>query len=456
MTTSTPILAARSLALALLLPCLAAAQPQESAPAPADAQKPAQPTPVTEAATPAPSPTAPAPPKAADAASQKPAADGFWIQTESGDSKLRIGGYVQGDARFYLDDSQKLGTDTFLLRRVRPQLQGTLAKRFDFYVMTDFGGGTASIQDAYLDARFASYFRVRAGKFKPPVGLERLQSGANMLFVERAMPTSLVPNRDVGLQVHGEIATGVLAWALAVQTGTTDGGSSDGDSNDGKDVGARLFAQPFKKSQGPLRGLGLGISGQTGRQNAVTPAAYKTPGQLNFFSFASGVTIDGTRQRLSPQGYFYLGPFGVLGEYALSSSPLVKEDENDPTLTVRGRVRSSAWQAAASFFLTGETAGFSAVKPAKPFDPGKGQWGALELVARVHQLSVDAKAFDLGLADPKKSARKATAWAVGLNWHLNRNVKYVLDYEQTSFDGGAADGDRPTERALSLRAQVLF
>lgn len=385
----------------------------------------------------------------------KPAGDSFTIQTESGDSRLRVGGYVQGDGRLFVDDGARLGTNTLLLRRARPQLQGTLAKRFDFSLMADFGGGSASVQDAYLDARFAPYFRVRAGKFKAPVGLERLQSGANLLFVERALPTLLLPNRDIGLQLHGEIAAGVLAWALALQNGTADGGSVDGDSNDGKEISGRLFAQPFKRAKGPLRGLGLGISGQTGKETAAA-ASYKTPGQLTFFSYATGVTADGTRQRLSPQGYFYLGPFGALGEYALSSTPLVKPDEDDPANTRRVRVRNASWQAAASVFLTGEKAAFSAVTPAKPFDPAKGQWGALELAVRVHRLSVGAQVFDVGLADPSKSARKATAWAVGVNWYLNRNVKYVLDYEQTAFVGGAVDGNRPTERALLARAQVLF
>ncbi len=446
--TWTTIRAARALALAgALLPAAAAARAQDPGSQPPATSPEVPPAPKTPEGT--------APPAQAPAA-PKPASDSFTIQTDGGEYRLRVGGYVQGDGRLFVDDGAKLGTNTFLLRRARPQLQGTLAKRFDFYFMADFGGGAASVQDAYLDARFATCFRVRAGKFKAPVGLERLQSGANLLFVERALPTLLLPNRDIGLQIHGERPSGVFAWALALQNGTADGGSVDGDSNDGKEATARLFAQPFKKTKGPLRGLGFGISGQTGKQNAAAPAAYKTPGQLTFFSYAAGVTVDGARQRLSPQGYFYLGPFGILGEYALSSSPLVKEDKEDPANTRRGRVRNESWQAAASFFVTGEQAGFSAVKPAKPFDPAKGQWGALELVARAHQLRVGANAFELGLADPKKSARKATAWAVGLNWSLNRNVRYVLDYEQTSFDGGAADGNRPTERALLVRAQVLF
>ena len=101
-------------------------------------------------------------------------------------------------------------------------------------------------------------------------------------------------------------------------------------------------------------------------------------------------------------------------------------------------------------------AAFQAVRPNRPFDPAHGGWGAFELAARLHRLSVDPDAFAAGFADASRSARRATAWAVGINWHLSRNVKYVLDYEQTSFRGGAVAGDRPTERAVLLRAQVAF
>ncbi|PYQ18379.1 MAG: porin, partial [Acidobacteria bacterium] len=80
----------------------------------------------------------------------------------------------------------------------------------------------------------------------------------------------------------------------------------------------------------------------------------------------------------------------------------------------------------------------------------------LELVARVHRLMVGDEAFAMGFADITKSARRASAWAVGLTWYLNRNVKYVLNYEQTSFKGGAVLGDRPPEKAILARAQVYF
>jgi len=51
----------------------------------------------------------------------------------------------------------------------------------------------------------------------------------------------------------------------------------------------------------------------------------------------------------------------------------------------------------------------------------------------------------------------SSAWGAGLNWIWNSNLKYVLDYEQTRFTGGAAGGaDRPTENSVQTRLQLSF
>jgi len=60
-----------------------------------------------------------------------------------------------------------------------------------------------------------------------------------------------------------------------------------------------------------------------------------------------------------------------------------------------------------------------------------GGWGAWEVAARFGQLDVDDDAFPL-YANPANSATEATSWGVGLNWHLNRNLKVNLSYEQTT------------------------
>ena len=375
--------------------------------------------------------------------------DGFVLQSGNPDFRIRIGGYAQADGRFYAQDKDGVATNTFLLRRARPILQGTVAKYVDFYLNPDFGNGQTVLYDAYVNVRPSSKLQFRIGKFKPPVGLERLQSAQNLLFAERALPTALVPNRDVGAQVHGELGSGVVNYAVGVFDGAVDGALIDTDGNDGKDVAGRLFLQPFARVESSaLKGLGLGFSASRGKQLGTLPS-FRSGGQVVFFSYLASATADGTRTRISPQGSFYLGPVGVLGEW-------VRSRQNVRKGTDVARVSNEAWELSASVVLTGETATASGVRPRRSFDPTRGTWGALELAARVNRLNVDGSAFSRGLADPTRSAREARAWAVGLNWYVNRNVKYVLNYERTTFTGGAAGGDRRPENAILFRSQVAF
>ena len=390
--------------------------------------------------------------------------DGFSLKSADGAFVLKIRGYVQFDGRFYADDEVRPAVDTFVLRRVRPILEGTLWKIFDYRVMPDFGGGTTVLQDAYLETRFSPVFKLRAGKFKPPVGLERLQSGTDILFVERGLPTALVPNRDLGIQLSGDLAEGRVTYAAGVFNGVVDGGSGDLDSNSGKDAAARVFFQPFLKAESTaLRGLGFGVAASQGSQEGTTTAtglaAYRTDGQQTFFSYRSDGTLAGTviangsRERLSPQLTWYAGSFGLLAEYVASSQEVRRG-------AVAADLENRSWQVAGSWVLGGGgQPTYKAVTPKKPFDPANHAWGAFELAARYSELDVDDDAFPL-FANPTSAASLAKAWSVGLNWYLNKNVRWALNYAVTSFEGGAAAGagvgDREDEKVLLSRFQVSF
>ncbi|MEA2692743.1 MAG: phosphate-selective porin OprO and OprP [Acidobacteriota bacterium] len=402
--------------------------------------------------------------KAKSAASVTAGRDGFSIRSADNAFQLRLRGYVQLDGRFYQDEHLKRGVDTFILRRARPILEGTVFKIFDFRLMPDFGGGTTVLQDAYVNARFLPGFQVRAGKFKPPVGLERLQSATDILFVERALPTNLVPNRDLGVQLQGDFggsASNRISYALGVFNGVADAGNGDLDTNNGKDTAGRIFFTPFAATAGPGKGLGVGIAASTGNQSGTATSAattglpsYKTGGQLTFFSYradgtAAGTTLaNGRRQRLSPQAYWYAGPFGLLAEYVRSSQEVSRG-------AASARIENDAWQAAASYVLFGGETSYRGVDPKQPFDSSQHHWGALELAARYNRLEVDDKAFPF-FANPASAASRATAWAVGLNWYLTRGVRFMLDYEQTRFKGGAATGNRPDEKVVLDRIQISF
>jgi len=392
--------------------------------------------------------------------------DGFTIRTADGASFLRIRGYIQADAQFYVRDGETPLTDTFVLRRVRPVFEGTVSKYFDYKFMPDFGAGATVVQDAYMDWRIGWPFRLMVGKYKGPVGLERLQSAQDLLFVSRGLPTNLVPNRDHGLTFHGDPFDGLLGYAAGIYNGVPDGGSADIDTNNGKEGAARILVLPFKRAAiGPLQGLGIGIAVTYG-QNVGTPkspglSTYKTAGLYDFFTWlndgtqataptAAGTTVgDGRRHRVAPQAYWYAGRFGAIAEYVRSTQDVERGAFSD-TLT------SETWGVTVSCLLTGDKASYKGVTPARPFDPDAHAWGAFELVARAGALTVDKNAFP-NFADPAKSARAARDRGFGVNWYLSRNFRLMLDYVETRFQGGAAGGaDRADERVILNRFQVAF
>jgi len=376
-------------------------------------------------------------------------ADGFSLQSETGDYKLQLRGLIQFDGRLFPSDKDETAINNFLVRRARPIFQGSAGRYFDFNLTPDFGGGVAVILDAYFDLKASPKLRVRMGKFKPPIGLEHLQSDPTLPFIERAYPTIVLPNRDVGFQLSGDLVEGVVSYAAGLFNGSADAGSLDIDTNDSKDAVGRLVLSPFKRTKSLLKELGLGIGASTGKQTGAL-AAYRSGGQIGIITVLSGVVADGTRKRWSPELSLYSGPFGLGAEYAQSES-FVRKTATSPRTTLLVK----AWQTTISYALTGEAEAYTGIKVKNPFDLAKGHWGALELAARVNGLELDAESTDL--VDPAKSVRKAFAWAVGVNWSLNRNLKQLFSYERTTFTGGAkSGGDRSPENALFMRTQLSF
>jgi phosphate-selective porin OprO/OprP len=385
------------------------------------------------------------------------AKDGFSLKSADGKYTLRFRGYLQSDGRFFVSNEAVPAVDNLLIRRARPIIEATVGRYFEFRLMPDFGGTSPTIFDAYWDGKFAPEFTVRAGKFKPPIGLERLQSATDILFAERGLPTNLVPSRDLGLQFAGDISEGLFAYQIGVFNGVPDLANGGDDLSNAKDFAARVFVQPFKV--GAFRPLGLGIAGSTGFERGSTIASglpsYRTPGQQTLFRYnsntttpASNVFADGKRTRISPQGYFYTGPLGLLGEYVISKNEVNRAG-------AIAELEHTAWQAEGSFFLTGEKNSFRSPIPRKPFDLKEGGLGAVELVARYGELSLDEASFPV-YATLTSSVQKAKAWGVGVNWHFTRAVKVGVDYERTSFIGGAATGDREPENAVITRFQTSF
>jgi phosphate-selective porin OprO/OprP len=500
-----------SLIAGLICACPALAGAQEAAPAPGPAPAPNPEAPAAAApapATPAPAATAAAPAPAispelerrlddleqrtrisdrklelaAEAAAQKPPAArvvtgerGFAIGDADRQFELKLQGLLQVDGRrlFGSDDPVlRDRTDTFLVRRARLYFDATVLGLVDARLMPDFGNNTVALLDAYADLHPAPWLRLRVGKFKPPVGLERLQTDAYVPLPERALDSNLSAQRDVGAELWGDIANAAIHYELAWLNGNPDGALNDVDDEHAKTYGGRLFLRPFQL--GNLRAfgdLGVGVAVLTGNEkgsSAVTNGVasntwlptFKSVAQNTIYSYLSSTTDPtqtvfafGRHTRVNPQLYYFIGPVGLLAEWVREYQALGKGATD-------GAVNNQAGHVTVSYAIGGENS-YDGVRPRTAASWATKDFGAVELIVRYGWLDVDDAAFEgSGFADPTKSVTEAKEWSFGVNWWLNRNVKLLGAWGHTTFVGGAGKAtavtNRATENAGIARVQVAF
>ncbi len=312
-----------------------------------------------------------------DPASVAAGPGGFTLTSNNNRWQISFRALVQADGRFWFDDTQRPQINTFLIRRAQPYIEGRLPYGVSFLISPDFGGGTTSLQDAYLGLDVNDALKFRFGKFRPPFGLERLQPTSNLSFVEFGLPTLLTPNRDVGAMVHGDLFGGFFGYAGGIFNGVPDNGSADVDTDSRKEFAGRAYFRPFRPLGTEALGrLFIGVATTFGRvfgnptntslPNPASTPAYKTPGQISNFTYisaASGATPDysntvvanGAHNRYGVYLYQALGPFSLLGEYYLSNQEVFRAGFGNIV------VHNRAYQAQATIVLFGANAAYDYV-----------------------------------------------------------------------------------------------
>jgi phosphate-selective porin OprO/OprP len=431
-----------------LSPTPAPASPPLSPAAPAPAAHPPVPEPATPENPAEDTPVAPT--RRAILEGGKPF-NGFSIQSDDGQHQFKLGAYVQADGRFFTEGEGD-PVDTFTVRRARIDLRGTMAEYFEFGLQPELAGTSFRLLDAYVNLHFIDEVQLQAGKMKSPVGLEYLRSPVDLLFPEFGLPSLLVPQRDVGFYVHGEVLKGAIGYQLGVFNGVADGSDGDPDENDQKDYEGRIFLHPLRPlAVAALADFGIGVAGTVGEQDGVLPS-FRTPGRETFFRYVDSDTATaaavGDRTRISPQAHYYYGPVGLFGEYVRSQQEVSDGTDSEDIVT-------QAWQVAASVVVGGKP-GYKATEVDAAFDPFNGTWGALELAVRYGELSVDDQVFDVGFADPAASASRAQSFGVAASWWFVRRTRALVSFDRTVFEDGSDGGDRAAEGVLVTRLQFTL
>jgi phosphate-selective porin OprO/OprP len=399
---------------------------------------------------------------------------GLVVASPDAASSIHVGALVQFDSREFLQDGGGVANNGFFLRRARIVLDGKLDKIYSWQFVPEFGngsGGTAtavSILDANLVIAPTPEFQFKAGKFKTPLGLEELQNDPFTFLAERSFVSSLLPNRDLGAEFLGSLGNGRATYAIGLFNGIPDSLTTSGNSDfdNDKDIDGRIFLTPFvNEKESPWQGLGFGVGGGIGREkthSAVT-GGYKTDGQQTLLTYGSAVYTDGQVWRITPQAYYYHGPFGALAEYVVSAVNVRPTAPTATSFPAKTQLENKAGQVTTSWVLTGEDATYAGVTPALPFSWTNGTWGALQFTARYEQLKIDPNAFrgTSPLASPATNANEASAVGVGFNWYLTKAVRITQDFFDTRIHVGTVTTATPqilrhNEKALTTRVQVSF
>jgi phosphate-selective porin OprO/OprP len=378
-------------------------------------------------------------------------------------------------------------------RRARFGIDGRLYKDFDYALIYEFGGSgaedTGHIQEAWAQYTGLKPFRIKLGAFEPNIGLAAAVSTSQMPLMERPAAAEIARNVAAGdsrsaLQVAGNGIFGEgdsgLATRWFLSTAVTGNTVSTFNAN-----ASSFSAQPFGEQQAWIGRVALapfastdwqahfGLNAQyvfhpndaTGSTNPRYPVQLRDRPELR---------IDGTR--LIDTGAIDARHVAVYGaEAGLTVRNFLIEgeyfkyniDRRITTATALGDPRFDGWYVQGVYVLTGEPrpynpaeARFDAPKMNYNFNPAAGTWGALEVAARYSDVNLNWHDGARGAATPTGGIRggEQKIATVGLNWYLNPDIRFMLDYSHVEIDRLTSAGLDQGQKfnTIALRSQLTF
>ncbi|MBP9002884.1 MAG: hypothetical protein KBH78_04580 [Candidatus Hydrogenedentes bacterium] len=391
--------------------------------------------------------------------------EGLRLESPDGQFKLKLGGRLYMDFVWFDQDAslkRAFGDeqDGGQIRMGRIDLQGTLYENVLYRLEYELAGnnGPNGFTDTYLGyTGIPGISSILVGHFKEPFSLEEITSDLYTSFMERAMPVSIAPSRNLGIMASGAWLGEPKQERLFAQVGTfkeTDNWPSANDLDEarGWSLTARVAGLPWYADKGrQLLHLGASYSRRDIDGATVNPyrfqprpetalALYRYVDSEGFKGFRLQDTRPEDADLYGLEAALVLGPVSAQAEYLLA----------DVNTTFAGDLRFAGWYAFLSWFLTGENrvynhkdGTFGRLIPRHNFAWGKG-WGAWELLARYSTLDLNADITRGGNQDNI---------TLGLNWYWNPNTRLMLDYTYADVDHDLYSGNM---NIVQTRFQVDF
>ncbi|QEM83401.1 porin [Halomonas binhaiensis] len=375
-----------------------------------------------------------------------------------GNRRLKIGGRLQFDASTtngsrFDDSSDERNISGTEARRLRLDISGQLSERIGYKIGYDLAGNDASVRDAYLSSLFNwgdEDVVLYVGNKYDDRSLDGATSSNNTWFMERNFVSSAItPDRGAyGLGVKGKIYGDSRDWhaSFAVTNGRL---GADTDHSDTATYMTRAHWNPWHDGTDMIH---LGGWGFYEDFDPSDDSVFKNVDAADHFN--ENVTIRSRKLSDPDSSSAYglelatsLGSFAAAAEYGQRTV-----DQRD---SAGGEsMNYDAWSVQTSYFLTGESHGYSRKSGVwrlpEVNDPvSAGGLGAFQVAARYQELDF----YDA----PDYPGGDGSSTTLGLNWYPNDWSRVMFDY--TLWDTHNRSGDfkgLDDGNTLSARLQVVF
>lgn len=278
--------------------------------------------------------------------------------------------------------------------------------------------------------------RFQFGHFKEYFGMERTDSSAPALFIERAAIDIFTPQRNLGVQGVRYNERGSASFGVFTDSMQT---------NSNKDKLGLTSRMTYSWPVAEAGMLHMGGSGSYRKMEQVGFSAAPDTASTSIDAVDTGTLYDVDTMMLGGlEAGFGWRNLLLRGEYM--AAHLDRDTTQNATL--------DGWYTQASWLLTGEDyvysvekdALFQPVSPARPFSLKQNTWGALELGARYQEISLQDGSINGG---NMKAVTGGLNWYPNTSWRVSGNVTYI-----DTDENAVTPNDNPVITAMRVR--VLF
>lgn len=366
---------------------------------------------------------------------------GFELRSDDDEYILQFHNLTQFEYRGYKQSDHDSERDSFLIPRQWWMFSGRITRPIGYFVSFANGFDTISMLDVFMDFDFDPRLRLRAGRFKAPFTYEFfVEPVQSLIQPERSIFfNNFGQNRDNGVMAYGRLFQNTFDYAAGVFNGYRNGYVANTDS---KFVTAFINWKPFSKAEGSILenfNIGGSVFGGTNDNlpapqilRTIVPMSGNAVAGVPFLAFNKDVREIGPMTLWDMHAAWFYRQLAIIGEWGSGFQDYAR----NANLSNRTHLPVDGYYIQASYLLTGETrSGLGVVKPMRPFNLKRGQFGlgAWELAARFQRLDIGDEVFTNELSDPNLWTNRIWLTDVGFNWYVNQYVKFSFNWEHADF-----------------------